>query len=73
MIGNRAVKAIRPKPSSSGLRPGTASARPSPSAATKGTVTVDVVTPPESYASGTISLGAAIVCTMTMKYPAAMK
>ena len=48
MIGNKLAKAIRPKPSISGFLPGTVSERPSPKAATKGTVTVDVVTPPES-------------------------
>ena len=40
MIGNRLAKAIRPKPSMSGLRPGTDSASPRPRAATSGTVTV---------------------------------
>jgi len=48
MMGNRLAKAISPKPSSMGLRPGTVLASPKPNAATNGTVTVDVVTPPES-------------------------
>ena len=52
------AKAMSPKPSNSGLRPGTELASPSPKAATKGTVTVEVVTPPESYASEMMSRGA---------------
>ena len=48
MIGNTLAKAIKPKPSNSGLRPGTLAAKPRPKAATTGTVTVDVVTPPLS-------------------------
>ena len=48
IIGNRLAKAINPKPSINGLLPGTVSAKPNPSAATNGTVTVEVVTPPES-------------------------
>ena len=48
MIGKTAVKAIKPNPSIKGLRPGTVAASPSPSAATTGTVTVEVVTPPLS-------------------------
>ena len=47
-IGNRTANAIRPKPSINGLRPGMVLARPIPNAVTNGTVTVDVVTPPES-------------------------
>ena len=39
---------MRPNPSISALRPGTVEARPNPKAVTRGTVTVDVVTPPES-------------------------
>ena len=58
MMGNKLANAISPKPSIIGFRPGTVEAKPNPKAATKGTVTVEVVTPPESYASGTISLGA---------------
>ena len=46
MMGKRLAKAMSPKPSSNGLRPGTLEASPSPSAATSGTVIVDVVTPP---------------------------
>ncbi len=48
MIGNKLAKAIRPNPSRAGLRSGIADESPSPKAATNGTVTVDVVTPPES-------------------------
>ena len=70
MIGKRLARAISPKPSISSLLPGTVEARPRPSALTRGTVTVDVVTPPESYASGTIVLGANAVCTITIAYPA---
>ena len=47
-LGLGLAKATSPNPSSSGLRPGTASASPRPSAVMSGTVTVDVVTPPES-------------------------
>ena len=39
---------MRPKPSSIGLRPLMALAKPTPNAVTKGTVMVLVVTPPES-------------------------
>ena len=66
MMGNRLAKAIRPKPSISGFLPGTVSDSPRPSAATSGTVTVEVVTPPESYASGMISFGARVVWMTTM-------
>lgn len=48
MIRNTLANAINPKPSIAGFLPGTAVDRPKPSAATKGTVTVEVVTPPES-------------------------
>jgi len=48
IIGVRLAKAISPKPSIIGLRPRIADERPMPSAATSGTVTVDVVTPPAS-------------------------
>ena len=54
---SRLAKAIKPKPSSAGLRSGIASESPRPRAVTNGTVTVDVVTPPESYASAIIFLG----------------
>ena len=47
-MGKRLASAISLKPSSSGLRPGTFEASPSPSAATSGTVMVEVVTPPLS-------------------------
>ena len=50
MIGNSEAKAMRPKPSSAGFRPGIVAASPRPRAVTSGTVTVEVVTPPESYA-----------------------
>ena len=48
IIGEMLAKAMSPKPSIMGLRPGVFIARPTPSAVTRGTVTVDVVTPPES-------------------------
>ena len=48
IIGMRLAKAIRPKPSSNGLRPRITVASPTPSAVTRGTVMVEVVTPPES-------------------------
>ena len=44
VIGNKQANAISPKPPISGLCPRTVEARPSPSAVTNGTVTVDVVT-----------------------------
>ena len=47
-IGVKLAKAINPKPSTMGLLPLILVARPTPRAATKGTVIVDVVTPPES-------------------------
>ena len=43
-MGNRLAKAIRPNPSRAGFRPGTVADSPSPSDATNGTVTVEVVT-----------------------------
>ena len=48
IMGVSEAKAIRPKPSVMGLRPLILSASPTPSAVTSGTVTVEVVTPPES-------------------------
>ena len=48
IIGKRLANAIRPNPSTAGSLPGTAFDSPNPSAATNGTVTVEVVTPPES-------------------------
>ena len=48
MIGVSEANAIRPNPSSSGLRPLILLASPTPSAVVSGTVIVDVVTPPES-------------------------
>ncbi len=53
--------------------PGHRRASPSPSAVTRGTVTVEVVTPPESYASGTIALGANASARSTIAYPTIMK
>ena len=47
-IGVSDAKAISPKPSSIGFRFLSELASPTPSAVTSGTVTVDVVTPPES-------------------------
>ena len=49
---------MRPKPSITGFRPLIFEASPIPRAATRGTVTVEVVTPPKSYARPIISLGA---------------
>ena len=49
---------MSPKPSSKGELPGTFDANPNPNATNNGTVTVEVVTPPESYARGTMNLGA---------------
>ena len=49
IIGKRDANAINPKPSIKGERPGTLEASPIPNAAINGTVTVEVVTPPESY------------------------
>ncbi len=46
-MGNRLANAIRPNPSSAGLRPGMEDESPRPRAVTIGTVTVEVVTPPE--------------------------
>lgn len=48
IIGKTLAKAISPNPSMRGLRPGMLAASPRPKAATTGTVTVDVVTPPLS-------------------------
>ena len=48
IMGASAAKAMRPNPSTMGLRPLMVLARPTPSAVTKGTVTVEVVTPPVS-------------------------
>jgi hypothetical protein len=70
IIGKRLAKAINPKPSRAGSRPGTVSDSPRPRAATSGTVTVDVVTPPESYARAIIFLGVVKVWRTTTRYPA---
>ena len=48
IMGVSEAKAIRPKPSTIGLRPLIELANPTPSAVTRGTVMVEVVTPPES-------------------------
>ena len=48
IMGKRDAKAIRPKPSTRGLRPLMDEASPTPRAVTRGTVIVDVVTPPVS-------------------------
>ena len=48
IIGNKEANAIRPKASKRTDRPGILDASPIPNAVTNGTVTVDVVTPPES-------------------------
>ena len=48
MIGKRLASAIMPKPSVTGLRPRMPVDSPTPSAVTRGTVRVDVVTPPAS-------------------------
>src|SRR5210317_1666972 len=69
IIGVNEANAIRPKPSVIGLRSRSDEAIPTPSAVTSGTVTVEVVTPPESYAMPTISGGATTVIAMTVAYP----
>ncbi len=48
IMGVKDANAIRPNPSIIGFRSRSDEAIPTPSAATSGTVTVDVVTPPES-------------------------
>ena len=58
IIGVREARAIMPKPSTSGFRPRIDVARPTPRAVARGTVTVEVVTPPESKAMPTIASGA---------------
>lgn len=68
-IGVKLAKAISPKPSTIGLLPLIHVARPTPRAATKGTVIVDVVMPPESYAIPTISFGAKVVRMIMKMYP----
>ena len=50
IMGFKLANAINPKPSIVGLLPFIAVAKPTPRAATRGTVIVDVVIPPESYA-----------------------
>ena len=67
IMGNRDAKAIRPKPSIMGSRPGVRSARPTPSAVTRGTVTVEVVTPPQSKAIGTMKRGASVAMANTSR------
>ncbi len=58
IIGVNDASAIIPKPSMSGSRPRIEVASPTPSAVTSGTVTVEVVTPPESKAMPTMASGA---------------
>ena len=69
IMGVRDASAMRPKPSVTGSLPRIVRASPTPRAVTSGTVTVEVVTPPESYASPTISCGAKRVMIMTRMYP----
>ena len=64
-MGVKEANAISPKPSMAGLRPLILDESPIPKAATKGTVTVEVVTPPLSYAKPIISLGAKKVTATT--------
>lgn len=66
MIGKTLANAINPNPSINALLPGMLLANPNPSAATTGTVTVEVVTPPLSYASGIIVRLANNVWIITM-------
>ncbi len=47
-MGVKLAKAISPKPSTMGLLPLIQEASPTPRDATRGTVIVEVVTPPES-------------------------
>lgn len=69
IIGKSEAKAMSPNPSVKGFLPSKTLERPTPKAATKGTVMVDVVTPPASYAIPMISFGANIVMIMTSTYP----
>jgi len=71
-IGKRLANAMSPKPSTSGLRPGIVDARPRPRAATSGTVTVEVVTPPVSNASARMEAGALHDRIATTAYPPTM-
>lgn len=64
-MGKSDAKAISPKPSTSVLLPSMFSANPNPKAATNGTVTVEVVTPPLSYAMGIMYFGAKYVIIIT--------
>ncbi len=68
-MGVKLAKAISPKPSTMGFLPRILEASPTPRAATKGTVIVEVVTPPESKAIPTISSGAKEVMIETQIYP----
>ena len=65
MIGVNDAKAINPKPSSKGLRPLILDAKPTPKAVVNGTVIVEVVTPPESYATAMMDWGANGVINIT--------
>ncbi|EXI65147.1 MAG: hypothetical protein AW08_03419 [Candidatus Accumulibacter adjunctus] len=67
IIGASAPKAIRPKPSSIGLRPRMLVARPTPSAVSSGAVTVEATTPPESKARPTSCGGEKAVNTITTR------
>lgn len=69
IIGKREANATRPNPSVKGVLPSKTLERPTPNAATKGTVMVEVVTPPASYAIPMISLGANSVIIITSTYP----
>ena len=68
-MGNNEAKAISPNPSITGFLPFIFEASPIPRAATKGTVTVEVVTPPKSYDKPIISGGAKKVTETTNRYP----
>ncbi len=69
MIGVNTAKAMRPKPSTIGLRPSILEANPTPRAVTSGTVMVDVVTPPEiigvAYDSGGVTTSTITVPLVT--------
>ena len=66
ITGNKHANAIIPKPSKAGFLSGIVLDNPMPIAATTGTVTVEVVTPPTSYANGTNCFGAKTVRISTI-------
>ena len=66
-MGNKLAKAIKPNPSNNEFRPGIVSANPSANEVTNGTVTIVVVTTPESKANPIISLGTNKVCMNTIR------